>query len=135
MSQFTSRIQQARVFLNVGRHNVVISSIRPLLQQSSGATDRVQQFSKNSLPLYTVSFQNRSGMSRSFIAVGPASTANDNSTTWGLLLAATGSADNAKPCDLVGRQLSVDVRIDRRGHLYATDWRPHGFVDDVEVSA
>ena len=135
MSQLSPRDQQARVFLNVGRHDVIVATIRPLLQQFSGATDRVQQFSKNSSPLYTVTFRNEAGVSRSFIAVGPASNASGNLTTWGLLLAATGSADNAKPCDLVGRQCSVDVRIDRRGHLYATDWKSHGCFDSAEVSA
>ena len=135
MPQLSPRVQQARTFLSVGRHDVTVASIRPLLQQFSGATDRVPQFSKNSLPLYTVTFRTESGISRSFIPVGPASTASGNMTTWGLLLAATGSVDNASPSDLIGRQCSVDVRVDRRGHLFATDWRPHGFVDDVEVSA
>ena len=135
MSQSSPRIQQARTFLSVGRHDVTVASIRPLLQQFSGATDRVPQFSRTGLPLFTVSFRNESGVSRSFVAVGPAINASGNPTTWGLLLAASGSAENAKPTDLIGRQCSIAVRVDRRGHLYACDWQPHGYADDGEVPA
>ena len=134
MSQSTSRVKKTRVFLNVGRHNVEVASIRPLLQKFSGATNRVPQFSKMGLPLYTVTFQNENGISRSFIAVGPAHNASGNATTWGLLLAVTCSADNAKPSDLVGQHCNVDVRVDRRGHLFAMDWQPHGFVGSAKVS-